>query len=60
LSQYLTSAGDKKLRIWNANTHKRDYISQELPHEIKAVDWAANGNFIVVGDRTGNIMLFDP
>lgn len=35
-------------------------MSKPFPSEIRAVDWASNGKFIVCGDLNGFVYLLDP
>jgi microtubule-associated protein-like 6 len=34
--------------------------SKQFENDMKAVDWAPNGKFIVIGDILGFIYLLDP
>lgn len=35
-------------------------VSKAFPSEIRAVDWANNGKFIICGDLNGFLYLLDP
>jgi echinoderm microtubule-associated protein-like 6 len=50
-----TCGADATVRIWKEKQMVR--ASPPFEHDLTAVDWSSDGNFLVVGDRNGSIHL---
>lgn len=48
------------MRIWDIDTKRMIIASKPFPAEVRAVDWAQNGKFIVCADINGFVYLLDP
>ena len=60
-SHLVASAGaDCTVRVWDIDKRRMIIASKPFPNDIRSVDWASNGKFIVCGDMKGFIYLLDP
>jgi microtubule-associated protein-like 6 len=53
-NQIATGGGDRTLRIWDIKKNKQIFI-KILDEDFRAIDWASNGKFIVIGTLNGSI-----
>jgi microtubule-associated protein-like 6 len=58
-AKYASCGGDNTLRIWDAKTFSMVAATKPLESDLRGVDWAPNGKYIVAGDCKGKIMLFN-
>lgn len=58
--QFVTSGGDKTIRLWDMDTKKMLMGSKPFDCDMRAIDWSQNGELIAAGDVKGNILLIDP
>ena len=56
--EFVTSGGDKTLRLWDIPTGKMVKSTGPQSVDLRAVDWAPNGNWIVSGHVNASISLF--
>ena len=59
-SQYVTCGGDKTIRIWDATKNTMLKGTDPFKKDLRALDWANDGSFIIAGDMKGKIHLLDP
>jgi WD40 repeat protein len=55
---FITAASDKTLRLWNPlkrTMEKKLWVD----HEIIALDWSSNGEYIIAGSISNELFLFD-
>ena len=57
-NQIATGGGDKTLRIWDISKNKQ-ILCIMLSQDFRAIDWASNGKFIIIGTIDGAIYLVD-
>ena len=53
-NQIATGGGDRTLRIWDIKKNKQIFI-KILDEDFRAIDWASNGKFIIIGTLNGSI-----
>jgi len=58
--KFVTCGADKTVRVWDIDTKKMVIATKPFQNDMRAVDWAINGKFMVVGDIMGFIYLLDP
>ena len=58
--KFVTSGGDKIIRLWDAQLKKMLLASEVFEDEIRALDWDMQGKFIIAGDVKAKIYLIDP
>ncbi len=54
-AQFASCGGDKTLRVWGID---KLALTMKMSEDGRAVDWSANGNFIVFGSVNGVIYCF--
>ncbi len=57
--RFITSGGDKTIRLWDIETKKMLEVSKRFETDIRAIDWSSKGDFIVAGDVKGHIYILD-
>ena len=57
-NQIATGGGDRTLRIWDIKQNKQLFCLM-LAEDFRAIDWASNGKFIIIGTINGVIYHFD-
>lgn len=58
--KYVTCGGDKTIRVWDSKKYVMLAGTKPLENDVRAIDWAPNGKFIVAADYKGKIMILDP
>ena len=58
-TKFVSGGGDKYVRLWDIAQKRMLLASKPFPEEIRAVDWAQNGKFIICADLNGTIYLLD-
>ena len=53
-----TGGGDRTLRIWDIKKNKQ-ILFQMFNEDFRAIDWASNGKFIIIGTTNGAIYHFN-
>ena len=53
-NQIATGGGDRSLRIWDIKKNKQIFI-KIIDEDFRAIDWASNGKFIIIGTLNGSI-----
>jgi WD40 repeat protein len=57
---FATCGADKTIRLWKENQMLQASAPTLFQHDLTAIDWASNGQFLVVGDRNCSIFTVDP
>lgn len=57
--KYVTCGGDNTIRLWDARKFCMIASTKPLDSDVRAIDWAPNGKFIIAGDVRGKIILLD-
>ena len=57
--RFATCGGDKTVRLWDIQTRKMIVGTEPFENDCRAIDWANNGKFIILGDVKGKIYMLD-
>ena len=57
--KFATCGGDKTVRLWDIPTRKMLVGTEPFESDCRAIDWAANGKFLVVADIKAKVHLLD-
>ena len=52
--------GDKTVRFWDLTTETPQYECKGHREWVLALSWAPNGRRVASGDKSGNVMVWDP
>ena len=57
--RFVTCGGDKTLRLWDVAGKRMLVGTDPFENDVRAVDWASSGKFLVVGDSKARLFLLD-
>lgn len=57
--RFVTCGGDKTVRLWDMQTRKMIVGTEPFENDCRAIDWANNGKFLILGDVKGKLHVLD-
>ena len=57
--RFATCGGDKTVRLWDIQSRKMVVGTEPFENDCRAIDWATNGKFLILGDVKGKIYVLD-